>query len=205
VQHLLVTRENGSFFGVWSSIPTIKGCTRASSTPATTNWVGGREMCVGGLRLGCCELHAGELHTRPQWAEQAAAEVFLTADQASRPRGGGGSSLPHHGPAELVRTWLAASLDAMRMWMEAALVRTQALAELVRTWPKGGWCDGDKANGEDKMSLSFLFFRETVYADERSRPVGRSAVQLAASDWPTWNERPWWKIDVLNLSFNKVV
>ena len=49
--------------GVWSSILAVVGCTRASSTPATTNWVGGCEMCMGGLRPGCCELHVGELYT----------------------------------------------------------------------------------------------------------------------------------------------
>jgi hypothetical protein len=52
------------------------------------------------------------------------------------------------------------------------------------TWPKGERCDGADANGEDKMSLSFLFFLffgETVYVDEGIRFVGRYAAQLAAS------------------------
>ena len=75
-------------------------------------------MCVGGLRPGCRELHAGELHTRPQRAGQVEAEVFLATDQASDPRSGGGSGLPHYGrvaqhkPVELVRTRLVAALDA---------------------------------------------------------------------------------------------
>jgi hypothetical protein len=64
----------------------------------------------------------------------------------------------------------------MLVHMRTALVvmRTWALAELVRTRPKGGRCSGADANGEDKMSLS-LFFKETVYTDEGSRPVGQSA------------------------------
>jgi hypothetical protein len=37
-------------------------------------------MCVGKLRLGCCELH-----TQPQRAGQVEAEVFLAADQVSAP------------------------------------------------------------------------------------------------------------------------
>jgi hypothetical protein len=58
---------------------------------ATVNWVGRREMCVGGLRSGRRELHVGELHTRVQRARQAEAEVFLAS--------GGDSSLPQHGLA----------------------------------------------------------------------------------------------------------
>jgi hypothetical protein len=54
----------------------------------------------------------------------------------------------------------------------AALVQMRALAELVHTRPKGEQCGGADANGEDKISL---FFGETVYADEGSRSVGRSA------------------------------
>jgi hypothetical protein len=42
-------------------------------------------MCMGGLSLGCHELHAGELYNRPQRAGQAEAKVFLAADQASTP------------------------------------------------------------------------------------------------------------------------
>jgi hypothetical protein len=67
--------------------------------------LGGREMCVGGIRLGCRELHVGELHTRPQRAGQVEAEVFPAADQASGPRGGGGSGLPHHGRAAQLGRW----------------------------------------------------------------------------------------------------
>jgi hypothetical protein len=84
---------------VWSFISVVAGCMQASYAPPTENWVGGCEMCMGGLRPGCRELHVGELHTRPQQAGQAEAEVFLAAEQASGPRGGGGSSLPHHGRA----------------------------------------------------------------------------------------------------------
>jgi hypothetical protein len=40
--------------GVWSSIPNVMGCMRASSALATTNWVG--ERCPG-----YHELHTGEL------------------------------------------------------------------------------------------------------------------------------------------------
>ena len=36
----------------------------------------------------------------------------------------------------------------------AALVRTWALVELVCMRPKGGWCGGADANGENKMSPS---------------------------------------------------
>jgi hypothetical protein len=49
------------------------------------NWVGEHEMCMGGLHPGCRELHAGELHTRPQRAGQAEVEVFLVVNQASNP------------------------------------------------------------------------------------------------------------------------
>ena len=57
----------------------------------------------------------------------------------------------------------------MRIRTAAALVQMRALVELVRTRPKGGRFGGADANGEDKMSLSFLFFYsldETLYADE---------------------------------------
>jgi hypothetical protein len=81
------------------------GCTRATSALTTVNWVGGREMCVGGLRLGCRELHAGKIHTRSQRAGQVEAEVFLAADQASGPRGGSGSSLHHHRRAAQRSRW----------------------------------------------------------------------------------------------------
>jgi len=62
----------------------------------------------------------------------------------------------------------------VRMRTATALLRTQELAELVRALPKGGRCGGADANREDKTSLSFLlflFFGETVYVDEGSRPV----------------------------------
>jgi hypothetical protein len=62
-------------------------------------------MCMGGLSLGCHELHVGELHTRPQRAGQVEAKVFLAADQASGPRGGGDSGLPHHGRAAQRGRW----------------------------------------------------------------------------------------------------
>ena len=45
----------------------------------------------------------------------------------------------------------------------------QVLAEFVRSQSKGGRFGRADANGEDKMSLSFLFFYsldETLYADE---------------------------------------
>jgi hypothetical protein len=62
------------------------------------------------------------------------------------------------------------------MQTAATLVRTPTLAELVHTRPMVGRCDGADANGEDKMSLSFLFFfEETVYVDEGSRPMGQCA------------------------------
>ena len=67
--------------GMWSFISAVAGCTLVTSTPAMANWVGGREMCVGGLHPGCRELLASELHARPHRAGQA--EVFLDADQAS--------------------------------------------------------------------------------------------------------------------------
>jgi hypothetical protein len=60
-------------------------------------------------------------------------------------------------------------------------VPTRALAELVRMRPNDGQCGGADANREDKMSLSSLFFRETVYTDEGNRLVGWSAAQLAVS------------------------
>jgi hypothetical protein len=74
-------------------------------------------MCMGGLRPGCRELHASELRTRPQRAGQMEAEVFLAADQASAPRGGGGNGLsPWAGgvtqSVELVRMRLAVALNA---------------------------------------------------------------------------------------------
>ena len=50
---------------VWSSISAVVGCTRASSALNTANWVGGCEMCAGGLRSGYRKLHAGVLHPRP--------------------------------------------------------------------------------------------------------------------------------------------
>jgi len=64
----------------------------------------------------------------------------------------------------------------VRMRIVTALVRMRALVEVVHTRPKGGRCGGVDANGEDKMSLSFVFvlFGEIVYANEGSRPVGRS-------------------------------
>jgi len=43
------------------------------------------------------------------------------------------------------------------MQMTAALVRTRALAELVRTRLKDGQCGGADANREDKILLSFSF------------------------------------------------
>jgi hypothetical protein len=46
----------------------------------------------------------------------------------------------------------------VRMRTVAALVRTWALAELVRMRPKDKRCGGADANGEDKMSLSSFFF-----------------------------------------------
>ena len=58
----------------------------------------------------------------------------------------------------------------------AALVWTQALAELAHTRPRGGRCGGADANGKDKMSLSFLFyyfFGETLYAYWGNRPACR--------------------------------
>jgi hypothetical protein len=67
----------------------------------------------------------------------------------------------------------------------ATLVRTRALAEFVRTRPKGGQCDGADANGEDKMSLSFLFY--IFFLEKPCMPtrgtclLGWSAAQLAAS------------------------
>ena len=94
-----------------------RGIYAGEFAPATVNWVGRREMCVGGLRPSCRELHEDELHTRPKRAGQAKAEVFLAADP-SAPRGGGSSGLPHHGvggaarPVELVRTQLVVALDA---------------------------------------------------------------------------------------------
>jgi hypothetical protein len=44
----------------------------------------------------------------------------------------------------------------VRMRTAAALVWMRALAELVHTRPKGEQCGGADANGEDKISLSFL-------------------------------------------------
>jgi hypothetical protein len=58
----------------------------------------------------------------------------------------------------------------VRMQTAAALVQTWVLAELVRMQPKGGRCDGANANEKDKISLLFLF-GETVYTDERNKPV----------------------------------
>jgi hypothetical protein len=69
------------------------------------------------------------------------------------------------------------------MRMVAALVWMRVPAKLMRTRPTSGWCGGADANGEDKMSLSFLFlfFGETVYAIKGSGPVDGSAAQLATS------------------------
>ena len=61
-------------------------------------------MCVGRLRLGCRELHAGELHTWALQAGQVEVEAFLTTDQTSKSCGGGDSSLPHYGRA-VQRGW----------------------------------------------------------------------------------------------------
>jgi hypothetical protein len=58
-------------------------------------------------------------------------------------------------------------------------VWTQVLAELVRIRPKGKRCGG--ADADRCRSLFFIFFGETVYTDEGSRPVDRCAAQLATS------------------------
>jgi hypothetical protein len=69
---------------------------------------------------------------------------------------------------------------SVRMRTEAALLRTRALTQLVPTRPKSGWCGGADANGKIRCrSFLFLFFRETVNANEGRRPAGRSAAQLA--------------------------
>ena len=72
-------------------------------------------------------------------------------------------------------TRLAAALDAHAYADSGRARATRALAELARTQPKGGRCGGVDANGEDKMSLSFVFvlFGEIVYA-KGSHPLGRS-------------------------------
>jgi hypothetical protein len=113
------------------------------------NWVGGHEMCVGGFHPGCRELHASELHTRPQQAGQAEVKVFLAADQTSNP-------VVEAAAVSLTTSGRRSTL--VRMRMAAALVQTWALAELVRTRLKRGWCGGADANRKNKMSLSFLFF-----------------------------------------------
>ena len=79
------------------------------------------------------------------------------------PRAGGAAW-----PLELVCTRLATALDAHAYADGGDTRATRVLAELVRMLPKDGWCGGADVNGEDKMSL-FLFFGETVYANEGSR------------------------------------
>ena len=69
------------------------------------------------------------------------------------------------------------------MYVNGGGTCADAGAKLMYTQPKGKRCGGANANGEDKMSLSFLFyiFGETVYTDEGSRPVARSIAEVAVS------------------------
>jgi hypothetical protein len=82
-------------------------------------------------------------------------------------------------PVELVRVQLAAELEACAyVDGSGAHVDAGVLAELVRTRPKDGRCGGANANGEDKMSFSFLFIiflkKPCMPMTGACSPVGRS-------------------------------
>jgi hypothetical protein len=92
-------------------------------------------MCVGGLCLGCRELHAGKLHTRPQRAGQAEGELFLAADHVFAPVvEATGVSLSTAGGAH-------AYADSNDTCADAAASRARAYMTEGRTvwWSRYGW------------------------------------------------------------------